>query len=86
MNIELVREEKDDFELKVDNPTIAELVRVYLNDNGIKFAAWRREHPSKPVIMRIQTSSGTVKKAISEAIATIQKDLDELKVVVKKSK
>jgi DNA-directed RNA polymerase subunit L len=86
MHVEIIQSEKDDFELKVDNPTIAELVRVYLNEQGIKFAAWRKEHPSKPVIMRIQTSSGTVKKAVSDAVGAIQKELDELTAVLKKSK
>jgi DNA-directed RNA polymerase subunit L len=86
MHVEIIQSEKDDFELKVDNPTIAELVRVYLNEQGIKFAAWRKEHPSKPVIMLIQTSSGTVKKAVSDAVGAIQKELDELTAVLKKSK
>jgi len=84
MDIEVVSHEKDDMELKIDNPTVAELMRVYLNENGVKFAAWRREHPSRPVIMRIQTSSGTVKKAVSEAVAAAQKDLDELVALAKK--
>ena len=84
MNIEIVNAEKDDIELKIDNPTIAELLRMYLHAQGIKFAAWRREHPSKPVIMRIQTSSGTVRKAVSEAISAVQKELDALVASVKK--
>ena len=84
MNVEIVNAEKDDVELKIDNTTIAELVRMYLNKHGVKFAAWRREHPSKPVVMRIQTSSGTVKKAVNEAIASIEKDLDALSSLVKK--
>ena len=86
MNVEIVSAEKDDVELKVDNPTIAELVRVYLNENvdGVKFAAWRKEHPSKPVIMRIQTSSGTVRKAVQDAVSTIQKELSALESLVKK--
>lgn len=84
MHVEFVNAEKDDLELKIDNPTVAELLRVYLNEQGVKFAAWRREHPSKPVIMRIQTSSGTVKKAVGDAIATIQKELDALTAAIKK--
>ncbi len=78
MNIDVTLAEKDDVELKMDNSTVAELLRVYLNAQDVKFAAWRREHPSKPIIMRIQTSSGTVKKAVSDAVLAISKDLDSI--------
>ena len=83
MNVEVVSAEKDDVELKIDNPTIAEVMRVYLNEvDGVKFAAWRREHPSKPVIMRIQATS--VKKSVSDAVSAIQKDLGALSAAAKK--
>ncbi len=75
MNVEIISQENDLIELRVDNLTVAELLRVYLNENDIKFAAWRRDHLTKPVIFRIESSGKTVKKAISEAIASINKDL-----------
>ena len=53
-----------------------------MNKQGIEFAAWRREHPTKPVLMRIAVSSGSVKKAVSEAVSAVKKDL--AKIVVKK--
>ncbi len=84
MHIEIVSSEKDAVEFKIDNITVAELFRIYLNEQGIKFAAWRREHPSKPVIMKIQTASGTVKKAVSEAAEAITKDIEALHAVLKK--
>lgn len=84
MHIEITSNEKDDVEFKIDNPTVAELLRVYLHEQGVSFAAWRREHPSLPVIMKIQTSSGTVKKAVSDAVAAIQKELDALTASIKK--
>lgn len=84
MHIEIIKHEKDDVEFTIDNSTVAEVLRVYLNEQGVKFAAWRREHPSKPLSMRIQTSSGTVKKAISEAVSAIQKDTDALAALIKK--
>ena len=55
-----------------------------MNEAGIEFAAWRREHPSKPIIFRIQTGSGTVKKAVSEAVSAIKKDLDAVEKGLKK--
>ncbi|MEI6731793.1 MAG: RpoL/Rpb11 RNA polymerase subunit family protein [archaeon] len=84
MNIEIVKQEKQEVELKIDNPTVAEILRVYLNEQGIKFAAWRREHPSKPVIFKIQTSEGTVKKAVADAVVAIKKDCDKLVAGLKK--
>lgn len=84
MQIEIVKQEKDDVELKIDNLTIAEIMRVYLNEQGIEFAAWKREHPSKPLIMRIKSSGKTVKKAVSESVEAIKKDLEGIEKVVKK--
>jgi len=78
MNVEIVKEEKNDLEVKVDNSTIAEILRVYLNRQGIQFAAWRQEHSSKPVILKIESSGKTAKKAISEAAETIKKDCDKI--------
>lgn len=84
MHIDVTLSEKDDVEFKIDNPTVAELLRVYLNAQDVKFAAWRREHPTKPVIMRIQTSSGTVTKAVNDAVSAIKKDTDAIISLVKK--
>jgi DNA-directed RNA polymerase subunit L len=83
MEIEVLKNEKNEFEAKVDNITVAEILRVYLNKQGIDFAAWRREHPAKPVIMRIQSSGKTVKKEVSEAVSEIKKELDKLAKSVK---
>lgn len=84
MHIDITHSEKDDVEFKIDNITMAEVFRIYLNQHGVKFAAWRREHPSKPVIMKIQSSSGTVKKVVSDSAAAILKDLDAIHTVLKK--
>lgn len=84
MNIEIISEENDFIELRVDNLTVAEILRVYLNDQGIKFAAWRRDHLTKPVIFRIESSGKSVKKAISEAISAVNKDLSVLSKIPSK--
>jgi len=84
MNVEIISQESGLIELRVDNLTIAEILRVYLNNNGIKFAAWRRDHLTKPVIFRIESSGKTVKKAISEAVSSINKDLSALTKLVSK--
>ena len=86
MEIEIIKSEKDDVELKIDNQTLAEILRVYLNDNvdGVKFAAWKKENPSKPLIFRIQTSGKTVKKAVSDASLAIKKDCSKIVSGLKK--
>ena len=84
MNIEITSQASDMYELRIDNITVAEILRVYLNEQGIKFAAWRRDHLTKPAIFRIETSGKTVKKAVSEAVSAISKDLNALIKVVSK--
>ena len=84
MEVEVVDHGKDFLEVKMDNPTIAEVLRVYLNEQGIKFAAWRREHPTKPVLLKIESSGKTSKKAVSDAISAISKDCDKLLSALKK--
>lgn len=78
MNIEVVTQNKALVELHVDNSTVAEIMRVYLAEQGADFAAWRREHPSKPVILRIESEKG-VGKAVGVAAAALRKDLDALR-------
>lgn len=84
MKIEILKQEKDILELKIDNSTVAEVLRVYLNEQGIKFAVWRVEHPSKPIIFRIESDKGTVKKAVSDAVSAINKDMDKISSFAKK--
>ncbi|MAG37859.1 hypothetical protein CMI45_00530 [Candidatus Pacearchaeota archaeon] len=84
MEIEILKSEKDDAEVKIDNVTIAEILRVYLNNQDIEFTAWRREHPTKPAVLKIKTEKGTVKKAVSDAVSQIKKDLDSVEKEVKK--
>jgi DNA-directed RNA polymerase subunit L len=84
MNIEIVSQDKKSADIKIDNLTIAEVLRVYLNEQGADFAVWRREHPSKPLVMKIKTSEGTVGKAVEAAASAIKKDCDKLVALVKK--
>ena len=84
MNIEVVKSEKNEVELKIDNTTVAEVLRVYLYQNGIDFAAWRREHPSKPLIFKIESKDKPVKKVVSDSVEAIKKDCDAILKVIKK--
>ena len=85
MEIEIVKQEKDNVEIRVDNTTVAEVLRVYLNEQGVELAVWRKDHPTKPAIFKIQTSSGkTVKKVVGDAITAINKDCDKILAALKK--
>lgn len=84
MNLEILKADKNEIEVKIDNPTIAEILRTYLNEQGIEFAAWRREHPSKPVVLKIESSGKTAKKAVGDAVDAIKKDCDKILSVLKK--
>jgi len=79
MEINVLRESKDEMELEIDSLTIAEILRVYLNkDSAVTFAAWKRVHPTSKPVLLVKTKGKTVKKAINDAISLIEKELDKL--------
>jgi DNA-directed RNA polymerase subunit L len=76
MEIKILKDEKNELEIQINNQTMAEIVGVYLNeDDTVKLGAWRKEHYSKPLVLKIKTEGKTAKKALQDAIAKIQKDL-----------
>ncbi len=83
MNVNIIREDKNEVEFHIDNLTVAEILRNYLTEE-VDFVAWRREHPLKPLVMRIESKNKTVRKAVSDAVAAIKKDLDKVGSVLKK--
>jgi len=88
MEIKIVKDEKNELDVQLDSQTIAEIIRVYLNmDDSVKVAAWKKEHYSRPLLLKIVTEGKTAKKALADAIAKLQKDLekygDEFKKAVK---
>jgi DNA-directed RNA polymerase subunit L len=87
MEIKILKEEKNEMDLQIDNLTIAEIIRVYLNqDEDVKVGAWKREHYSKPAVIKVQTDGKSAKKALQDAIGRIQKDLDKYAEEFKKAK
>lgn len=78
MELKVLNSTKDEIEVQVENLTLAELLRVYLNkESNVVFAAWKREHPSEKPILKVKVKSGTVKKAIKDAIGAAEKDLEK---------
>ena len=78
MEINILKSSKDEMKVEVESLTIAEILRVYLNkDSAVDFAAWERKHPTKKPILKVKTKGKTAKKAITDAINFIGKDLDK---------
>ena len=79
IELEIIKSEKNELEVKIDNLTLAELLRVYLNkDSSVSFVAWKREHPSEKPTLKVQTKGKTAKKAIDDAVSAAVKDLDKI--------
>jgi len=87
MEIKYLKQDKNEADIELDNLTIAEVLRAYLiKDSSVEFAAWKREHPSKNPVLSIKTKGKTVKKAIQDAVALIEKEADSLVQAFKKGK
>jgi DNA-directed RNA polymerase subunit L len=87
MEMNILKDSKEEIEVEMNSLTLVEILRVYLNkDSSVTFAAWKREHPTKKPILAVRTKGKTPKKAIADAIATITKDLDNIEEDFKKLK
>ena len=87
MEVKYIKDEKNEAEIEISNLTIAEVLRAYLlKDDSVNFVAWRRTHPSENPILKIKTKGKTVKKALSDAAALIEKEADKLVEGFKKGK
>ena len=86
MEAKVLADEKNVLELELNDLTIAEVLRVYLHkDSNVEFAAWRRDHPTKPITLRIETKGKTAKKALQDAVALIEKESNKLVEQMKKA-
>ena len=87
MEIKILKDEKNALEVQIDNQTLVELVRVYLNqDSSVKLGAWKKEHYSRPLILKVVTEGKSARKALQDAIAKAEKDLEKYKEEFKKAK
>ncbi len=85
--MKILKNSKEEIEAQLENLTLVELLRVYLNkDSGVSLAAWKRNHPSEKPILKVVTKGKTAKKAINDAVNAITKDLDNLEEDFRKMK
>jgi len=88
MELKVLKEEKDNIIIEMNNQTIAELLRVYLNkDDAVETTGWKRAHPENPVVFEIRTKGKSAKKALEDAASKVEKELgkvlDDFKKIVK---
>lgn len=84
MEIKILSDEKDSLDIELNNLTIAELLRVYLNENGAKLAVWKRDHPSKNPVLHIEGNNP--KKILKETLSNLENEIDSLVDEFKKLK
>lgn len=87
VELEVLKSSKDEIEVRLGSVTLVEILRVYLGkDPAVSFVAWKREHPSEKPILRVVTQGKTAKKAVTDAVAAITKELDKIEADFKKMK
>jgi DNA-directed RNA polymerase subunit L len=75
MEVKIISDDKNTLDIELSSLTIAEVLRVYLNKEGAKVAAWRREHPTKNPVLHIEGDNP--KKILKSAVATLEKEIDK---------
>ena len=85
MEIKILQSDKNELEIELNDLTVAEILRAYLQkDSSVEFAAWKKTNPGRPMILRLETKGKTAKKALQDAVSAIEKDSLKLVEVVKK--
>lgn len=84
MEVKIIKDEKNELDIELDNLTVAEFLRAYLNKNDAKVAAWKRDHPTKNPILHIE--SDNPKKTLNNSISQIEKEIESVLKEFKKIK
>ncbi len=84
MEIKILKDEKSELDVELSSLTIAEILRVYLNRENVKLAAWKRERPTSNPVLHIEGENP--KKLLKKAIMAIEKEVDSAVVEFKKLK
>jgi DNA-directed RNA polymerase subunit L len=85
MEVNVLESSKNEIKVEIDNLTIAEILRVYLNkDSSVDVAVWSREHPTKNPVLYVKTKGKTAKKAVDDAVKAVTKELDNISKDFKK--
>jgi len=83
----VLKNEKNHIEIEIDNITITEVIRNFLwQDDSVKFAAWKRDHPTKNPVLIVKTEGKSAKKALEDCIERIEKLNDKVLDAFKSAK
>ena len=74
MEIKIIKDEKNELDVEISSLTIAEVLRVYLNKEGAKLAAWKKDHQTSNPVLHIESENP--KKLLKAAIASLEKEID----------
>jgi DNA-directed RNA polymerase subunit L len=73
MKIKILKKEKNELEIEMDNLTLAEVIRNELwEDPSVEISAWKRENPSKDPILVVKTKGKDAMKVLLDGIERIQ--------------
>jgi DNA-directed RNA polymerase subunit L len=87
MEIKVLENSKNETKVELENVTLAEILRVYLNkDSAVSLAVWRRGHLTENPVLVVKTKGKTAKKAIADAANSVIKDLNSIESDFKKLK
>jgi len=74
MEVKIIKYEKDELEIELDNLTVAELLRNLLwQDDSVELAVWKREHPIKKPHLVLKTKGKDSKKVLLSTIEKAEK-------------
>jgi DNA-directed RNA polymerase subunit L len=77
MDVKFLKEEKNEIEFELDNVTLMEILRVYLNKEAeVTFVAWKKEHQTTVAVMKVETKTKDAKSMVKDAIKAIVSDVD----------
>ncbi len=79
MKIKILKKEKNELEIEIDNLTLAEIIRNELwQDSSVEISAWKRENPSKDPILVVKTKGKDAMKVLLDGIERIQDHNNEI--------
>jgi DNA-directed RNA polymerase subunit L len=84
MEVKILKDEKGVLDIEISSLTIAEVLRVYLNKEGAKLAAWKKDHQTSSPVLHIEAENP--KKLLKSAIAALEKEIDKTVEEFKKLK
>ena len=75
MEVKIIKDKKNELDIEIGSLTITEILRVYLNKEGAKLVAWKRDHPTKNPVLHIEADNP--KKLLKKAITTLEKEINK---------